>query len=121
MDQHNTIGRIGEEIAAKHLKHHGYSLRARNWTKHKAELDIVAQKDGLLVVVEVKTRQGPIQDDARDLVPPAKRKMIIKGTQYYLEDFDLDLEVRFDVILVGMIAGNDEIQHYEDAFAPEIE
>lgn len=119
MDQHNTVGQVGEEIAAKYLANKGYRLRERNWRKHKAEIDIIALKDGLLVVVEVKTRQGPIENDARDLVPKSKQKMVIKGAQYYLEDFDLDVEVRFDVILIGMISGNDEIEHYEDAFQPE--
>jgi putative endonuclease len=119
MDQHNTIGEIGEEIAAKYLLGLGYTVKARNWIKYKAELDIVAQQGDLLVVVEVKTRQGPIEHDARDLVPPAKQKMVIKGTQHYLEVFDLDLEVRFDVILIGMMSGNDDIQHFEEAFHPE--
>ena len=53
---HNDTGKGGEERAAEYLVTRGYVVRDVNWRNGKYELDIVAYKDGVLVVVEVKTR-----------------------------------------------------------------
>lgn len=56
MSQHNTIGRIGEEIAAKWLSDRGYTIIDRNYLKKWGEIDIVARETkGSLHFVEVKT------------------------------------------------------------------
>lgn len=57
MSQHITLGQRGEHLAAKYLEQHGYRLLERNWRCQAGEIDIVAELDGLLVIVEVKTRR----------------------------------------------------------------
>lgn len=52
--QHISIGRLGEDIAWGYLKNRGYLIIERNYRKKWGELDIVAQKDGVLHFVEVK-------------------------------------------------------------------
>ena len=56
MAAHNELGKEGELLAANHLQSEGYVIRHRNWRCGHKELDIVAEKDGTLVFVEVKTR-----------------------------------------------------------------
>ena len=51
MAKHNELGKEGENAAAEYLMSKGYSIRHRNWHSGKRELDIVAQKDGELIVV----------------------------------------------------------------------
>ena len=53
---HNILGKAGEDAAAKYLEQNGYTIRDRNWRKNHLELDIVADKDKELIIVEVKTR-----------------------------------------------------------------
>ena len=53
---HNDLGRRGEEAAVEYLREKGYSILARNWRNVHKELDIIAQEDDELVIVEVKTR-----------------------------------------------------------------
>lgn len=53
-NRHISIGRLGEDIAAGYLKRRGFVVLARNYRKKFGELDIVAQKDGVLHFVEVK-------------------------------------------------------------------
>ena len=53
-----TIGRLGETIAARYLTRAGFIVIARNWRCSQGELDIVAQDGGCFVAVEVKTRTG---------------------------------------------------------------
>lgn len=50
------IGRHGERLAQQHLRDHGYTVEAINWRCPLGEIDVVAQKDDALIVVEVRTR-----------------------------------------------------------------
>ena len=58
------LGARGEEIAAAHLSGLGYRVLERNWRARPArdglrgEADVVAEHDGQVVVVEVKTRSS---------------------------------------------------------------
>ncbi|MBF4462166.1 MULTISPECIES: YraN family protein [unclassified Rathayibacter] len=54
----DELGRRGEEIAAAHLRAHGFEILDRNWRVREGELDIVAREGAALVVVEVKTRSS---------------------------------------------------------------
>ena len=58
MAVHNTLGKAGEDAAVSYLEKNGYEILHRNWRKNHLELDIVATKDGELVVIEVKTRRN---------------------------------------------------------------
>jgi putative endonuclease len=49
------IGNLGENVAAEYLKRHGFSIRDRNIARKTGELDIIAEKEGTLYFVEVKT------------------------------------------------------------------
>lgn len=55
MARHNDLGKEGEQAAANYLVKQGYTIRHRNWFFEKFELDIVAEKEGWLVVVETTT------------------------------------------------------------------
>lgn len=52
------IGQRGEEIAARFLLSEGFDLLHRNWRSGRYELDIVARKEGVLHIVEVKSRKA---------------------------------------------------------------
>lgn len=118
MAEHNETGKRGEEIAADYLSEKGYEILDRNWIFGKEEIDILAQKDGLLVVAEVKTRSGSFFGDPHEFVTMVKRKHLIKAANAYLERKKLDLEVRFDVIGITINGDKHKINHIEDAFYP---
>src|SRR5690606_2608835 len=54
----DDTGRAGEERAARHLVARGYEILDRNWRCPQGELDIVAERGGMLCFIEVKTRRG---------------------------------------------------------------
>lgn len=73
MAAHNTLGKTGEDAAVAYLERNGYTINHRNWRKNRLELDIVAVKDGLLIVVEVK----PVV-----IQSTSNRKMLLTGRKY---------------------------------------
>ncbi len=116
MAQHNELGKIGEELAAQHLLAKGYKILDRNFIFEHKEVDIIAQKDNLIVCVEVKTRNSDFFGDPQSFVTPSKIKQIVKVMNAYLEANDIELETRFDIIAVLKNKTTEIITHYEDAF-----
>lgn len=117
MAKHNKLGLTGEDIAANFLISNGYCVKERNWRSGHKELDIVAAKGELLVIVEVKTRRSSDYGNPEDAVDNRKIKRIVSATDAYLKYNQVDAMVRFDVITVLFGRGEQyEIKHIEDAF-----
>ena len=81
MADHNELGKIGEELAEKHLRRIGYQILQRNWRFGHDELDIIARDGEWLVIVEVKTTLRP--DDIDDF-----HKKLWKAKTYMPEYHD---------------------------------
>lgn len=116
MAKHNELGKLGEELAEGFLKQNGYIILETNWTFQKAEIDIIAQKDNTLAIVEVKTRSSIEFGLPQDFVKPAKIKLLVKAVNEYVISNDLNVEVRFDIIAISKQGENFKIEHIEDAF-----
>ena len=116
MAQHNLLGKSGEEYAAEYLISRGYVIREINWVSGKYELDIVAYRDATIVIVEVKTRSSVDFAYPEEAVTEKKIRNIVLATDAYMRMFDLDMEVRFDVISIVGKEPPYEIEHIEDAF-----
>jgi putative endonuclease len=116
MAEHNDLGKLGEELAVEFLEKNGYSILETNWTFQKAEVDIIAQKDGILAVVEVKTRSSIDFGLPQDFVKPKKIQLLVKAINEYVLSNDLDLEVRFDIIALHKEEKGFKMEHLEDAF-----
>jgi len=116
MATHNELGKLGEKLAAEHLAAKGYSILAQNYIFQKAEIDIIAQKDNQIICVEVKTRNSDFFGDPQSFVTPAKIKQLVKAMNHYLEENEITLETRFDIIAVLKNSTTEVVNHYEDAF-----
>lgn len=118
MAEHNEIGKAGENIAANHLEKSGYRILERNWRFQKAEIDLITQIQEVIAFVEVKTRSTDHFGEPETAVSLKKQQLILKAAHAYVEQNDLDLEVRFDIISVLMVSPKPEINHITDAFYP---
>ena len=116
MAQHNELGKKGEELAIDYLIKKGYTIRDKNWRFQKAEVDIIAQKENILAVVEVKTRSSDYFGNPQDFVNPKKIKLLVTAINEYVVSKDLDVEVRFDIIGIIKTKNELKIEHHEDAF-----
>ena len=123
MAEHNELGNLGEERAQAYLASKGFRIRHVNWHNStpsgaigKLELDIVAEKDGMLIVVEVKTRSTETFEHPEEAITIRKIRNIINATHEYIFQFDWQGETRFDVISVIPHGQDFLIDHIEDAF-----
>jgi putative endonuclease len=116
MAGHNDLGKEGEQAAVDFLKKEGYSILHTNWVFQKAEIDIIAKKDNVLAAVEVKTRSTLEFGLPQEFVKPRKIQLLAKAMNQYVEEYDIDAEIRFDIISVHKNAVNFEIEHLKDAF-----
>lgn len=116
MAEHNELGKKGEELAVEYLRENGYKILDRNWTFQKAEIDIIAEKENVLAIIEVKTRSSTDFGLPRDFVKPKKIQLLVKAVNAYINDREIDFEVRFDIIAVQRNGESFAIEHLTDAF-----
>lgn len=99
------IGLRGEEIACGYLLRHGYKILERNYTRKWGEIDIIAQKEGIICFIEVKsvTCENSINDAHRpeDMVHPWKQRKLMRTIETYILGHIVH-KWRFDVICVYM-------------------
>jgi len=116
MAQHNDLGKQGEQLAVEFLKKKGYEIVETNWTFQKAEVDIMAQKENILAIIEVKTRSTTDFGLPQDFVKTKKIQLLVKAVNEYVITNDLDVTVRFDIVAIHKEANEFIIEHLEDAF-----
>ncbi len=106
-------GANGEQLAQDFLKSKDYTILFTNWRHKRSEIDIIAQDENVIVFVEVKTRMNLTFGHPEDFVDANKIKKMQEAAAAYIELFDWQGELRFDVIAVEK---NNKITHFEDAF-----
>ncbi|OXB24195.1 hypothetical protein B0A80_05720 [Flavobacterium tructae] len=116
MAEHNELGKKGEDLAVEYLEQNGYKILDRNWTFQKAEIDIIAEKESILAVIEVKTRSSLSFGLPQDFVKPKKIQLLVKAVNAYINDRKMDIEVRFDIIAIHKNKESFAIEHITDAF-----
>ncbi len=117
---HNQLGIEGEMVAHNYLLKKGYTIKAQNWRYKQKEIDIIATKDDVLIIVEIKTRSSEDWQHPSESISNAKIKFLVDATEAYIEKYDLDIETRFDVISVIHKNNQWHIEHFEEAFYPPL-
>ena len=99
------LGEFGERVAAAHLEANGYTIRERNFRVAEGEIDIIAERGGTLVFVEVRTRRGGSRGTAAESVTARKAAHLVAAAQAYAQArADCPAEQRIDVIAVDLAA-----------------
>ena len=119
MAKHIALGKKGESLAKKYLEEKGFEILETNWRHDKDEIDIIAMDDGELVIVEVKTRSTDFFGEPEESVGYHKENFLIRATEAYLDEKNLDIDSRFDIISIILTKIQTKITHIEDAFYPE--
>lgn len=115
-------GEWGEEKGVSYLRAKGIEVIERNWRYKRAEIDIIAKENGVLLFVEVKMRAYTYFGRPEEMVDKRKKQLIIDAAMAYMRAIGYEWEIRFDILaILGRPNEYFEITHYRDAFFPGLE
>lgn len=114
MAKHIEDGKIGEQLAVDHLRNVGYEIVYQNWRFQHLEVDVIAKEKGVLVFVEVKSRNTVVHGEPHEFVDYHKQKSLIRAADIYLAASKFDGEIRFDIVAVYL--KDNRIEIIKDAF-----
>lgn len=103
-------------MAVEYLQLKEYEILERNYRYQKAEIDIIAKRDHTLIAAEVKTRSTPEFGNPEEFVKKKQIQQLVKAMNHYVEENDLDVEVRFDIVAIVKNKAGTRIEHIQDAF-----
>ena len=117
VDERSARGRAGEEAALGVYLRRGFREVARNWRCGLGELDLVVEREGLLIFCEVKARSGAAFGGGYEAVTWAKRRKLRQLAEAFLaSEHPLQAAVRFDVASIWLGPGGADVEIFEDAF-----
>lgn len=114
------VGKAAEQHAAEYLKQKGFTIRDMNWQQGQKEIDIVAEKDGILHIVEVRSLSSTSIMQPYQSITIQKQRNLIWAANAYIEKYNLNMEVRFDIISLVRTSDSIEIEYIPNAFYPTI-
>ena len=113
------LGDKYEDQTASYLIASGYKILEQNWRWKRAEIDIIAMKDGVMIFVEVKSRSYDYYGDAALAVDSNQQNRLADAATAYMIERQYEGELRFDIVsFVKQKTGEWKMEHYEDAFFP---
>jgi putative endonuclease len=117
MDARTRLGRSGEELAADLYRREGFTIVERNYRCREGEIDVIAQRAGVVVFCEVKTRHSSRWGEPSEAVGFHKQRRLRRLAACWLgERRPRFSEVRFDVVSVVVRDGVPEVVRIPDAF-----
>ena len=114
-----TLGRRGEDVAARFLRRLGYKILARSRRLDPGELDLVALDGRTIVFIEVKTRQSQQAGHPAEAVDDIKQRRLTRLAVTFLKRHGLlEYPARFDVVAITWPEGRGrpQIEHFRNAF-----
>ncbi len=93
----NKTGVWGEIFTARYLRDRGYKILTSNYVCRFGELDLVAVKDGVVCIVEVKTRNKSTAVNPAEAVDFNKRSRLESAAKAFMSATKMKSEMRFDV------------------------
>ena len=106
-------GTDGEFTARDYLIGQGYAILAMNYRRPTGEIDLIAQRKGVVAFIEVKRRATRRYGTPAEAVTAQKRLRIVRTAALFIQENGLeDAKVRFDIIEITP----GEVNHIESAF-----
>lgn len=117
MASHNEFGKIAEDLTTDFLEKKGYKILVRNFRFQKAEIDIIAEFENQIIIIEVKARGTDALIEPHEAVTKKKIKNIVSCADFYMKEYQKENNVRFDIIsVIPNESGKLELFHLENAF-----
>jgi putative endonuclease len=105
MHQHIDLGKKGEEMAAQWLSAKGFAILCRNWRHGRHEVDIIASREAVLHIIEVKIRRSVSYGRPEESVSRQKFLHIMQGAAGWLVQFPDHGRLQYDVLAITLRRG----------------
>ncbi len=111
------FGQWGEDVAVQFLIENGFTILMRNFRADRGEIDIVAREGDCVVFVEVKTGSSQYFGPPEEKITRSKQRQLYKIANHFIQQHPrLDVDYRFDAIIVDGSKEQYQIRHYPNAF-----
>ncbi len=94
------VGKTAEDKTVSFLRKNGFSVIKRNYSCRFGEIDIIAEKGGFIVFIEVKARKENGIVSPLEAVDSWKMQRIILTAEDYISKTGCELQPRFDIAQV---------------------
>jgi putative endonuclease len=116
MFRHHETGKEGELLARKFLEKEGYEIITTNWRYGRLELDIIAEKQGVLHIVEVKTLSSTSAGFPEEQVTHKKMDHLTRAADAFLHQYGKSVQLQFDIVSVVLKEGDATYLHIQDIY-----
>lgn len=113
MNRNKISGNHAESLAEAQLEKNNFEILEKNYRYKRAEIDLIAKQEALILFVEVKYRRNEKFGYPEEFVSPNQQRLILEAADHYLQKIEWEGMVRFDIMAVNSKL---EITHFEDAF-----
>ena len=120
MTDKQITGKTGEQIAADYLRSNGFKILHINWRYHSKELDIVAEKNNCLHVVEVRSLKSNFFMEPYQSIRKTKERNLIVAANAYVHRYNLTMEVQVDVISIVFSGEEHTLEYFPNAIYPGV-
>jgi len=111
VENKQSLGKYGEEVAARLVQEAGLKIMALNYRCSKGEMDIIARDDETLIFIEVRTRRSSFRGWGEESITRKKAQRLQAIASFYLlrQGYKSWPSMRFDVIAIRRIGEKTEI------------
>jgi putative endonuclease len=115
----HEFGRRAEDLAAAYLRGRGWRILARNWRFHHKEIDLVAERSGVVAFVEVRARSRADWGLPAATIGAAKRRELLVAARGWIARRGRPGQTyQFDAVSVLRAGPRLQFEHVEDAWRP---
>jgi putative endonuclease len=111
-----SVGKKGEEVASLYLQENGYKILERNYKNKYSEIDIIAEKDGFLHFVEVRSTATTLFGTPEETVREKKKRKMESNALAYTTFHNYKKHYQIDLICVFFLSTGEveKINFYEN-------
>jgi putative endonuclease len=117
MAKHLVLGKLAENIAKQYFINYCYQINHQNYRFKASEIDLIIQKNELLIFVEVKSKRNNSFGEPEKNIRPAQINRIKIAAEAYQVMVNWEKEIRFDTLLLTFFPQAIKIEHFKDAFS----
>ncbi|MDR2361551.1 MAG: YraN family protein [Prevotellaceae bacterium] len=118
MTDKQITGENGEQIAKDYLVANGFTIRQTNWRQGHKELDIIAEKNNHIHIIEVRSLSSGFFQQPYQSIGKIKQRNLIAAADAYIQRYHLMQEVQIDVISIVFYGKEHVLEYIPNAVYP---